>query len=92
MGGDRSAEALPGLLELQRAHAGPFFDGVDEQSKGVAKVADEYAVRRPHLPGRLKPQDCDVSDQAVIFSPEEDSRSPFPKKAVERETALVVPV
>jgi hypothetical protein len=66
---EKSVEVLPGGLELQRVPAGPFFYGDDGQSKGVAKAADGYAVRRPHLPDRLKLLVCDASDQAVIFSP-----------------------
>jgi hypothetical protein len=70
VGGDRSAEALPEGLELQRVRAGPSFGEVGGQSKGHAKDSDECTVRRPHRPDRLKRQDCDALDHAAIFSPE----------------------
>lgn len=70
MGEDRSAEALPEGLELQHVRAEPSFGEVDGQSKGRAKASDERAVRRLHLPDRLKRQDCDAWDHAAIFSPE----------------------
>jgi hypothetical protein len=70
MGGDRSAGALPRGLELQHERAGQSFGEVGGQSKGHAKAPDECAVRKLHLPDRLKRQDCDALDHAAIFSPE----------------------
>ncbi len=70
MGGDRNAEALPEGPELQRVRAEPSFGEVGGQSKGHAKASDERAVRRPHLPDRLKLQGCGALDHAAIFSPE----------------------